>query len=76
MCTFCTTTNIPVCAIDGSCGTGFNQNLHMAMLMAGPTIGGAVYWVRSKYNLGKNKIFKKSSASGSSKYIIKNKKPH
>lgn len=78
MCAICSTTNIPVCALDGSCGTGLNQSIHMVMLMGGPVLGATFFTIKTKISNGKNRVVQKIRGSGNftSKYVITRKRSY
>jgi hypothetical protein len=59
MCVFCSATNTPICAIDGSCSTSIVQYIRAGALASTPLIGGLIVWFQSKFIKQKLKEKKK-----------------
>ncbi len=57
MCAFCSTTGIPVCTVDGSCGQPLIEGVKHALLVASPIVGGVTVSIK---NTLKSKKLKKS----------------
>jgi hypothetical protein len=56
MCAFCSAINLPVCAADVSCSSTHLQNAKLALISAGPVLGGATVWLKSTINRRKKNI--------------------